>query len=130
MSDFQLKKNKEFGIVIGLVLLMFTAFKYFKGNNVNLYATVTALLLLLIALTTPILLTPFEKLWRKIGIILGIINSYIILFFIYLILFIPIGIILKLLNKDPLKKSLDKGLKSYWDNKVENTNPDKMKYQF
>ena len=53
------------------------------------------------------------KIWIKIGIILGWINSRIILGIVYCVILIPIALIMKLFKYDPLKKKIFKEQISY-----------------
>ena len=52
--------------------------------------------------------------WFKFGILLSKIISPVIMFLIYIITFLPIGLLLKMANKDLLKTKINKNNKSYW----------------
>lgn len=129
MDTIRLKKNKKFGYTVGLICLIFVGVGFYKTHSVNIYLLIIGIILPVLALLTPHWLTPFEVAWFKLGHVLGTINSYIILFFVYLLLFIPIGLILKILKKDPLKR-VDNKLKTYWDIRENSTVTDGLKYQF
>lgn len=66
-----------------------------------------------IALTFPIILKPLFRGWMAIGLVLGWVNTRIILSVAFFAVFTPGSLILKLLGKDPLSRKLDKQLKSY-----------------
>ena len=66
--------------------------------------------------------------WIKIGDFLGKINSKIIIFILFFFIFTPIGLLLKIFNKDLLSKKLDKTANTYF--KLRETPPTDMKNQF
>jgi len=66
-----------------------------------------------IALTVPLVLTPFYRLWMAVGQVLGWINTRLVLGLIFFAVFTPYSLILKLLGKDLLSRKLDKELESY-----------------
>lgn len=59
-------------------------------------------------------------LWMKFALILSWINTRIILFLMFCLIFTPIGLIIKLLGKDLLEEKIDKTAKSYWKKKEKN----------
>ena len=66
------------------------------------------------------LLKPINILWMKIGHILGIIVSPIILSFLYFFIISPIAIVLKILKRDELNISLDKKIQSHFKSRNNN----------
>ena len=74
------------------------------------------------------LLTPLNKLWFKFGIFLGSIVSPFVMGLVYFLVVAPIGIFIRLLGKDLLKKNKIANASTYWmkRNKQHST----MKKQF
>ncbi len=58
-------------------------------------------------------LKPVYQLWMRFGLIMGVISSHIVLGVMFFVLFMPMGIIMRLLGKDPLQKTLDTQADSY-----------------
>lgn len=56
------------------------------------------------ALAAPATLRPFYRAWMQLGQVLGWINSRFILGILFLVLMLPVGVILRLLGKDPLRR--------------------------
>ncbi len=121
-------KNRQFGLLVGGVLALIAAWLYWQKGSVNLYLLIPSLLLLTMAVWMPTQLTFFRSTWEKIGLLLGTVNSYIILTLIYLFIFVPYGLLLKLLNKDILEKRIHPSAKSYWQKRAEWGKS--MKHQF
>lgn len=70
-------------------------------------------IIILIALINPKILDKPEKLWLRIGLVLGAINSRIILTIIFYGLFTPMGIAMRIKGRDTLKRKMNSSLKSY-----------------
>ena len=74
------------------------------------------------------LLTPLNKLWFKFGMILGAIVAPVVMGVVFFLVITPIGLFMKIIGKDLLKKKYDKKKNTYWINKYENMSS--MKKQF
>ena len=73
------------------------------------------------------ILTPLNKIWFKLGILLGKIVSPIVMGFIFFAVVTPISLIMKILKKDLLNMKKNNN-QSYW---IEKSGPkSKMKNQF
>jgi len=58
----------------------------------------------LLAFAYPPALRPIHYLWMRIGLVLGWVNTRILLGLVFYMLFTPISLLLKLLNKDPMNR--------------------------
>ena len=62
----------------------------------------------------PIILRPVFKLWLKVARAVGWFNTQILLSIVFILVFIPTGLVMRLLRKDPMKrKMLAEG--TYWE---------------
>ena len=62
----------------------------------------------------PIILRPVFKLWLKVAHAVGWFNTQILLSIVFILVFIPTGLVMRLLRKDPMKrKMLAEG--TYWE---------------
>jgi nitrate/nitrite transporter NarK len=82
-------------------------------HHFSLAFALAGALLVLIALTAPLVLNPLRILWTKIGDVLGGINTTIILFLVFLLVISPIGLMMRLLGKQALELKIKPG-GSYW----------------
>ena len=53
--------------------------------------------------------------WMGLGVSMGKVTSPIILAALFLTMFVPIGLLLRLIRRDPLQRTLDKAAPSYWE---------------
>ena len=110
-----------FFLVIGLFPLL-------KGNDIYLWSLIISILFFSISLFRPQILKIPNKLWFKLGLMLGKIISPIVMGIIFFSTVTPIGLIMRLLKKDILNLKMNKKTKSYWTKRI-NSN-DSMKNQF
>lgn len=106
---------KKFGLVMaGVISLLFGLIIPFIANSAYpVWPWTIAAVFLIVSLTHPKLLRSVYKIWMKIGHILGFINTRIILAVLFFGLLTPIGLVLRLLGKDPLLKKIEPDLITY-----------------
>ena len=116
-----IKQNRKFGYVVGLALLVLAAFRIFiRHQNMWWILAAIAVILLLLALVKPLWLNPLRLVWDKIGHVLGIINTYILLTLFYFVILTPLSLIMRLFGKDILKLKRNKN-DTYWENTLPKT---------
>ena len=107
---------RKFGITTGaIIVLLFVLFFpwLFDVEKMPLWPWIITCALWLPALLMPGILRPVYTTWMKIGHGLGWINTRIILGLLYYVLILPMGLIMRLSGHDPMKRKLDKSVKSY-----------------
>ena len=97
------RSNTEFGLLFTLVFLVISVYPCISYKSPNYFFFFLSISILLISLITPMILSLPNKAWLRFGFLLGYVTTPIILFLFYIFLFIPIGFILKIFNKDSLK---------------------------
>ena len=68
------------------------------------------------------------QIWIKLGNVIGYVNSRIIIFLLFYFMFVPFGLVLKICGRDALKKTLDKNVKSYFEDRK--NDPSSMNKQY
>ena len=106
---------REFGIIFGLGLPIIIGWfiPTLFGHAPRTWTLVIGIPTIILSIFYPRVLKLPYKIWIKIGIILGWINSRIILGIVYCVILIPIALIMKLFKYDPLKKKIFKEQISY-----------------
>ncbi len=110
----QIGSDKSFGIVFSIVFLIVDLYPLANSQDYHVWALIVSIVFLLSALFASKLLHILNKLWFKLGILLGSIIAPIIMTLVYFVTVLPIGMIMRFLGKDLLKQKLDKNAKSYW----------------
>ncbi len=118
------RELRRFGFLVGaIVAILFGGlFPWLFEHSVPLWPWVVSGILLGWALILPKSLFPLYRAWMAIGKVLGWINSRIILGLIFYLMILPIGLVMRLFGRDPMRRRLDKGALSY---RVQSTNQPK-----
>ena len=127
MDDIKIGSNRSFGIVFFLVFLIIATYPLINGDELRLWSLIISIVFLFLGLVNSKILNPLNKLWFKFGIFLGKIISPLVMGIIFFLVVTPIGLLMRLLNKDLLNLRFNNN-GSYW---IEKTEPkSKMKNQF
>ncbi len=126
-SKIKIGSNKSFGIVFFTVFLIIAIWPLLNGYGIRYWSLIISIVFLILGILNSKILTPLNKIWFKIGILLGNVISPIIMSIIFFLVVTPTSFIMKILGKDLL--NLKKNTKnSYWIKK-QNQNS-RMKNQF
>jgi len=111
VSDSQARKT---ALVVAGVLFAIALWNLYRGRLmvVAILATIAGVLTL-IGLFVPVAARAFHRFWMGIAAVLGYVNSRILLSLLYYGLFTPVGLVRRLLGKDPMKRR-GPGESSYW----------------
>lgn len=128
-QDMTPAELRKFGLVTGAIIIGFIGIflPWLKGGVEKalhwlLFAGPIGGALIVWALTHPSSLIYFYKPWMAFAEKLGWINTRIILFVVFFLLFFPLGIIMRLTGKDPMQRKVDTALGSY---RINRENPPK-----
>jgi len=109
------KDLRNFGLITGSIsaslfgLLLPVCF----GRNIPLWPWVIGTLLCAWGVILPASLKPVYHVWTAIGNVLGWVNTRIILGLIFFLVIFPIGLVMKLVGKNPLSRIIDVNKESY-----------------
>ena len=127
MDDIEIGSNRSFGIVFFIVFLVIAIYPLINNGELRLWSLIISLIFLFLGLVNSKILNPLNKIWFRFGIFLGKVISPLIMGIIFFLVVTPIGILMRLLNKDLLNLKF-KNTSSYWIEKTEQKS--KMKNQF
>jgi hypothetical protein len=116
ISHIEVKSGSEknFGIVFASVFFLVGLYPLISDKDVLLWPLVIAFIFFVLAYVAPRILSVPNKLWFKLGIVLGAVVAPVVMALVYFTTLVPIGLIAKLIGKDLLRQKLDKNAKSYW----------------
>jgi len=101
------------------------------GQTPRWWATGVTAAFALVALVKPAILAGLNRLWIKLGILISKIVSPIALAILFYSVLTPVGAMMKLAGKDPLRLKFDPDADSYWiPRKPPGPPPDSMTNQF
>jgi len=127
-TKINISSNRSFGLVFFVLFLIVALWPLKYEEDIRLWSLVLSIIFFILGVLNSKLLTPLNKLWFKFGIFLGSIVSPFVMGLVYFLVVAPIGIFIRLLGKDLLKKNKIANASTYWikRNKQHST----MKKQF
>jgi len=123
--------NRSFGIVFTIVFLLLGVWPMLYGTGPRWWACGIAILFAVSATLKPSILTVPNRLWLKFGLLLGKIVSPVALAVLFYGAIVPIGLLMRLSGKDPLRLQLEPNSDTYWISRTPpGPKPDSMNNQF
>ena len=109
------KEKRDIRIVFLIFSAIFTVLAWRHYPSILSYAFMGIVLVIMPLIAfVPTLLRPVFKLWMKLAHAVGWFNTQVLLTIVFILIFIPIGFIMKLLGKDPMKRKMLSG-ETYWE---------------
>ena len=106
--------NRSFGLLIGGVLLLVAGLHYWKERPDFFVWLIVAVVFIAVSLLMPRILAPLRRLWLKLGHLMSIVVSPIILALMYVLAIVVTGVLIRLFGKDLLSLKLKPAEASYW----------------
>tara|TARA_B100000315_G_C14415682_1_gene513118 strand:+ start:178 stop:582 length:405 start_codon:yes stop_codon:yes gene_type:complete len=130
INNIEVKQGSErsFGFVFAIIFVAISFYLITKDKNIYWLTISISILFFLLAVFKPFLLKKPNILWFHFGKLLNSIISPLVMAIIFLVIVTPIGLIMRMLNKDILNKKFDKSKKNYWQ--ASKTHLSSMKDQF
>jgi hypothetical protein len=123
--------DRSFGFVFAVVFVIVAVWPLWHGGGLRWWSVGVAAAFAVIAVAIPRVLAVPNRLWMKLGLLLGKIVSPIALGILFYLVFLPIGLLMRLAGKDPLKLKRDAAAASYWvDREPPGPPPTSMTNQF
>ena len=123
--------DRTFGLVFAVLFAVIGLWPLLGGDAVRIWSLGLAVAFLARALVAPGLLAPLNRLWMRFGLLLHKVVSPLVLGLMFYATVTPIGLIMRLLGKDPLGRGFDPAAKSYWiERDPPGPAPETMKNQF
>ncbi len=115
-KESEIKKEKrDIRIVFIIFSAIFEVFAWRHYPSILSYVLMGLVLIILpIMAFSPIILRPVFKMWLKVAHAIGWFNTQLLLSIVFILVFIPTGLVMRLFRKDPMKrKMLAEG--TYWE---------------
>jgi hypothetical protein len=102
-TEIKIPSNKKFGYFFSAVFLIVSSYFFYSYSTNQIFGYVFGIISLVFFITTfinPELLLPLNKVWMKLGLILGMVISPIVLGIIFFGLLTPYGVIMRFFGRD------------------------------
>ena len=123
--------DRAFGLTFAVVLAILAAVSVWRAGSSWPYTLTAAGIIAGIALVRPALLAPLNRGWMKFGLLVNRITTPVILGLLFILMITPIGLIMRMAGKDPLRLKGDPDAESYWVERAPpGPSPETMTNQF
>lgn len=122
--------ERVFGLAFAIVFTAIGLLPLAFGGRPRWWALGIAAALLLLAAARPSLLSPLNRVWFRVRLVLNFILTYLAMGLLFYAVFTPMGLAARLLGKDLLRRRPDPGAESYWIRREPGPTPESMKNQF
>jgi saxitoxin biosynthesis operon SxtJ-like protein len=113
-AETETSSDRSFGLVFAGFFALLAGYNgWHHRGSWPLWLAIAAVFLVL-ALARPQVLAPLNRIWTRLGLLLGRIVSPIVLALMYFLVVTPIGMLMRWLGKDPLRLRGDPAAQSYW----------------
>ena len=108
------KELRHFGLVVGGIFGVIGFWPMvFRGEGPRFWALAVAVALVVPAVVLPRSLTHVHRVWMAVGETLGWINTRILLALVFYGIATPMGILMRRLGHDPMRRRFDPGVETY-----------------
>jgi len=123
--------DRSFGFVFTAFFLIVGLVPLISGGSPRPAWIVASIIIAFISFIKPSVLAPFNKYWTRFGLFLHKVVSPIILGIMYFLVFTPIGLVMRVLDKRPLQLKLEPESSTYWiTREPAGPSPDSIKNQY
>jgi hypothetical protein len=116
--DIFAKGNKseyrKFGLTLGIFLQILAGILFWRESQIYQAIFFIGAGLTVLGIILPKFLKPFYLLWMGLAVTIGHVMSRVILTLIFVLVFAPVGLVMRMLRKDLLKEKFDPSASSYW----------------
>ena len=106
--------ERAFGFVFAGFCALVAAYQLWQGRPTFWGWLAAGALFAAAAIFLPVALRPLNRAWHGFGLVLHRIVSPVILGLMFFAVFLPIGLLMRIAGKRPLRLAFDRGAQSYW----------------
>jgi hypothetical protein len=110
----KVSSERRFGLVFAGFFALLGALSLYSGAERWHYWFPLAGVFAVLAYAAPRLLAPLNRLWAKVGLLLHMVISPVILGILLYLCVTPIGVLMRMSGRDPLRRKFEPAAKTYW----------------
>jgi hypothetical protein len=123
--------DRSFGLTFAVFFAIVAGLSWWREGERWPYFLAAALVSAVLALAVPKLLAPLNRAWTKLGLLLFRVVNPVVMFVLFAVTIVPIGLLRRAFGSDSLRLRFDPEADSYWiPRDPPGPAPDSMKRQF
>ena len=108
-----LMTDRKFGYVFAIALAVLTGILWLIFDVLFQGLLIATAVFAILSLLAPGLLLPVNRIWTVFAGRLGGLNNYLILGIVYVLVIVPVGLFMRLMGRDLMKRKIEPDAKSY-----------------
>ena len=109
-----LPSNRSFGWTFSGIFLAVGVYGLWRGGAVLSWLLLAAVLMAAVTVSRETWLTPLNRAWMSLGLLLGRVVNPLVLGVIFFGIFTPVGLVMRMWGRDAMARRFEPDLKSYW----------------
>jgi len=106
--------DRNFGLIFGAAFAFFGLWPLRHDQPIRPWLLAISGATLMITIVRPSLLHPANQVWTMLGFLLGKVVNPVVMALLFYLVFTPGAIIMRIMDKDPLRLAADREADSYW----------------
>lgn len=127
ISKPEVLSDRKFGLIFAVALAILYGALWLLLDLEVTELLIAAGVFIIVALLVPGILLPINRLWMAFTVHLGVLNNHIILGTIFVLVITPLGMLMRLLGRDPTTRKLNQNEESYLVPVERQTNADTLR---
>jgi hypothetical protein len=114
MNAARLPSNRSFGLTFTVAFALLAAVSWWRHPAAVPWLAGFSALFLAVTLIRADWLLPLNRAWMRFGLLLNAIVSPIVLGVLFFGVFTPVGLLMRAMHRDPMRRKWDAATRSYW----------------
>jgi hypothetical protein len=106
--------DRNFGLTFATVFTVIFGVAWWVFNALIIWLLLVGGIFLVLALVVPGILMPLNRLWAAFSTRLAVVSNHVILGAFFLIFIIPVNLVMRMIGRDTMHRSMDSDVTSYW----------------
>jgi hypothetical protein len=118
--------DRKFGLVFATALAVLTGILWLIFGILFRGLLIAASIFAVLAAISPGILLPINRIWMAFAGRIGALNNFLILGLVYYIAIFPVGLLMRLIGRDPMQRKIDPNAQTYLTPVERQTDPDTL----
>ena len=118
--------DRKFGLVFATALAVLTGILWLIFGILFRGLLIAAAIFAVLAAISPGILLPINRIWMAFAGRIGALNNFLILGLVYYIAIFPVGLLMRLIGRDPMQRKIDPNAQTYLTPVERQTDPDTL----